>query len=65
MKSKANLNSPWQSTLKRYDRAAGIELSNAHKNNKGFTSLPTDVSLFWLFSANLTNIEGENKREER
>ena len=40
--------------------------SNTHINNKGFTSLPTDV-FFWgqLFSTNLTNIGGENEREER
>ena len=45
--------------------AAEIELSNINKNNKSFTSLPTDFFFYWLFSTNLTSTEGENERKER
>ena len=46
--------------------AAGIELSNANKNSKGFTSLPTDdFFFFWLFSTNLMSRECHNERKER
>ena len=44
--------------------AAGIELSNVNKNNKGFTSLPTGFILS-LFSTNLMSTEGKNERKER
>ena len=44
--------------------AAGIELSNVNKNNKGFTSLPTGFFLS-LFSTNLMSTEGKNERKER
>ena len=44
--------------------AAGIELSNVNKNNKGFTSLPTGFFLS-LFLTNLMSTEGKNERKER